>query len=134
MIELDHIGIAVRSIAEAARPYVEGLGLQLAHIQEVPEQGVRVGFLPLGHTELELLEPLDSQSALNQTLDKRGEGVHHVCIRVADIRATMQRMKESGAQLLSAEPTLGAGGRLVCFVHPRSMHGVLLELCQAAAE
>lgn len=130
MSRIDHIGIAVRCIEEAARLYAQGLGLALERVEEVPEQGVRVGFLPVGESEIELLEPLGSQSTVAQFLEKRGEGLHHLCIEVSDIRAAMARLREGGARLLSEEPAPGAGGSLVAFVHPRSANGVLLELCQ----
>jgi len=130
MSKIDHVGIAVKSIAEAARLYVAGLGLELERIETVSEQGVKVGFLPLGESEIELLEPLSAESAVAQFLEKRGEGLHHLCIEVPDIRAAMARLREQGARLLSEEPSQGAGGSLVAFVHPRSANGVLLELSQ----
>ncbi len=130
MTKINHIGIAVKSIEEAARLYVAALGLELERVESVGGQGVKVGFLPVGESELELLEPLGPESSVAQFLEKRGEGIHHLCIEVEDIEATMARYREQGAQLLSAAPQVGAGGYLVAFVHPRSTHGVLLELCQ----
>ena len=130
MSKIDHVGIAVKSIAEAARLYVASLGLELERIETVSEQGVKVGFLPLGESEIELLEPLSAESTVAQFLEKRGEGLHHLCIEVPDIRAAMARLREQGARLLSEEPSLGAGGSLVAFIHPRSANGVLLELSQ----
>jgi len=133
MSRIDHIGIAVKSIEEAARLYVQGLGLELARVETVSEQGVKVGFLPLGESEIELLEPLEATSTVAQFLEKRGEGLHHICVQVPDIRAAMARLREQGARLLSEELSQGAGGSLVAFVHPRSANGVLLELCQHSA-
>jgi len=133
MSRIDHIGIAVKSIEEAARLYVQGLGLELARVETVSEQGVKVGFLPLGESEIELLEPLEATSTVAQFLEKRGEGLHHICVQVPDIRAAMARLREMGARLLSEEPSQGAGDSLVAFVHPRSANGVLLELCQHSA-
>ena len=133
MSRIDHIGIAVKSIEEAARLYVQGLGLELERVETVSEQGVKVGFLPLGESEIELLEPLDATSTVAQFLEKRGEGLHHICVQVPDIRAAMARLREMGARLLSEEPSQGAGDSLVAFVHPRSANGVLLELCQHSA-
>jgi methylmalonyl-CoA epimerase len=130
MSKIDHVGIAVKSIAEAARLYVAGLGLELERIETVSEQGVKVGFLPLGESEIELLEPLSAESTVAQFLEKRGEGLHHLCIEVPDIRAAMAHLREQGARLLSEEPSSGAGGSLVAFIHPRSANGVLLELSQ----
>lgn len=133
MSSIHHIGIAVQNIAEAAKLYTEGLGLALQHIEEVKEQGVKVGFLPLGESEIELLEPLGEDSPIARFLEKRGEGIHHICVQVPDIRQAMARLRASGARLLSDEPQPGAGGNLVVFVHPKSAHGVLLELSQEMA-
>lgn len=130
-IELDHIGIAVRSIAEGVSIY-EKLGLELSGTEDVPGQGVRVGFLPLGGTRLELLEPLGDDSPVARHLDRRGPGLHHVSLRVSDIRAAMARLAAAGYRLLSDEPQPGAHGSLVCFLHPKDSGGVLLELSQPA--
>ena len=129
---LDHIGIAVRSLLEGRRFY-EALGLEVAGEEEVPEQGVRVAFLDVGDASLELLEPTSSASPIARHLDRRGPGLHHICLRVADIRKTMASLRERGYELLSDEPQSGAHGCLVVFVHPRSTGGVLLELSQPAA-
>ena len=128
MTKIDHIGVAVKSIEDAARLYTEVLGLALDHVETIAEQGVKVGFLHLGETDLELLEPIDEECAVARFLEKRGEGLHHVCIEVEDIAAAMARLREQGARLLGEEPVRGAGGYLVAFVHPRSANGVLLEL------
>ena len=131
--QLDHIGIAVRSIAEARR-FWEALGLRLEGEEEVAGQGVRVGFLPLGATRLELLEPTSPESPIVRHLERRGPGLHHLCVGVADIRAAMARLAGAGYELLSDEPQPGAHGCQVCFIHPRSAGGVLIELSQAPAE
>jgi len=130
MTKLDHIGIAVEDIEAAAQLYVAGLGLELEHVQTVEAQGVKVGFLPLGDTELEFLEPLNESSPIARSLAKRGAGLHHICIEVPDIREAMDNLRTEGARLLNEEPVAGAGGCLVCFVHPKSANGVLLELSQ----
>ena len=127
---LDHIGIAVKSIAESRRPY-EALGLDVEGEEEVPGQGVRVAFLPVGDGRLELLEPTTPDSPIAHHLEKRGPGLHHICLRVKDIRRAMADLRERGFELLSEEPQPGAHGCLVAFVHPRSTGGVLLELSQA---
>ncbi|MBM3188150.1 MAG: methylmalonyl-CoA epimerase [Chloroflexi bacterium] len=134
MTQIDHIGIAVKSIEEAARLYTEGLALSLEKTETVEAQGVRVGFLPLGESEIELLEPLSDDGPVAKFLQSRGEGIHHICIRVSDIRAAMAALRQAGARLLSEEPQPGAGGCLVVFVHPRSANGVLLELSQAPGD
>lgn len=130
---LDHIGIAVRSLAEGAELY-RAIGLEVAGVEEVREQGVRVAFLALGAATIELLEPLDESSPIARHLATRGPGLHHLCFGVPDIRATMERLSDRGYELLSSEPQPGAHGCLVCFVHPRSAHGVLIELSQPARE
>jgi methylmalonyl-CoA epimerase len=130
MTRIDHIGIAVRSIADAARLYGEGLGLACTHVETVEAQGVKVGFIPVGETEIELLEPLGPESPVARFLDKRGEGIHHICLEVEDIGAAMEQLKAQGLRLLSDAPQPGAGGALVAFVHPASANGVLLELAQ----
>ena len=126
---LDHVGIAVPSIAEAARVY-QALGFELAGEEEVADQGVKVGFLPAGGTRLELLEPTGPESPIARHLDRRGPGLHHLCFSVPDIRAAMTALASQGYELLSQEPQPGAHGCLVCFVHPRSAGGVLIELSQ----
>ncbi len=129
MTRLDHIGIAVESIA-AGRALYEALGLEVEGVEEVPEQGVRVAFLPTGDSRLELLEPTAPGSPIARHLERRGPGLHHICLRVPDIRAAMDRLSEAGYALLSEEPQPGAEGCLVCFVHPKSTGGVLLELAE----
>jgi methylmalonyl-CoA epimerase len=131
MRKLDHVGIAVRSIEERLHVY-RALGLEVSAIEEVPGQKVRVAFLPLEGTRLELIEPTEASSPISGFLERHGEGIHHLCLRVADLRAAMARLREQGMKLLSEEPVAGADGALICFVHPRSTGGVLLELSQPA--
>jgi methylmalonyl-CoA/ethylmalonyl-CoA epimerase len=130
---LDHIGIAVESIDDGLDIY-EALGLEAEAVEVVPEQGVRVAFLPVGDSRLELLEPTGPDSPIARHLERRGPGLHHICLRVPDIRAAMENLSRQGRTLLSEEPQPGANGCLVCFVHPKSTGGVLLELSQPAAE
>lgn len=129
-MQLDHIGIATRQISESLALWGDSLGLLVEFTEEVPEQGVRVAMLPIGETRVELLEPLSEQSPVGRFLDKRGPGIHHIAIRVADLRATLGKLKENGARLIDEVPRVGAGGCLVAFVHPSSAGGVLLELVQ----
>ena len=129
---LDHIGIAVESIDDGLDIY-EALGLEVEAIEVVPEQGVRVALLPVGDSRLELLEPTGPDSPIARHLERRGPGLHHICLRVPDIRAAMENLSRQGRTLLSEEPQPGANGCLVCFVHPKSTGGVLLELSQPAA-
>jgi methylmalonyl-CoA/ethylmalonyl-CoA epimerase len=129
---LDHIGIAVESIAEGRRLY-EALGLAVEGEENVAGQGVRVAFLPVGDGRLELLEPTTPDSPIARHLEKRGPGLHHICLKVADIHRSMADLRDRGYQFLSEDPQPGAHGCLVAFVHPRSTGGVLLELSQAAS-
>jgi len=134
MIErIGHIGIAVRSIAEARGLY-ESLGLVVEAIEEVPHEGVRVAMLACGESHIELLEPLSEDSPIAKFLEKRGPGIHHLCLASSDVRADDARLREGGYQVLRPEPTRGAGGCWVQFVHPRSTGGVLLELSEESGE
>lgn len=127
--KVDHIGIAVRSIDEAMTFY-GALGLEIERIEEVPAEEVRVAFIACGETHLELLEPTSDTSPVAKFLDKRGPGIHHICLGTNDIQADDARLRDAGVNVLRPEPTVGAGGCLVQFVHPKSTGGVLLELSQ----
>lgn len=128
--KIDHLGIAVASIAEGRKVY-EAMGLRVEHIEEVPDEGVRVAFIPCGETNIELLEPTSPDSPVAKFLEKRGPGIHHVCMASDDLKADDARLREEGYQVLRPEPTRGAGGCWVQFVHPKSTGGVLLELSQS---
>ena len=130
---LDHIGIAVRSLDERRNVY-EALGLELSGEETVAEQKVRVAFLPVEGSRIELLEPTAPDSPIAGFLAKRGEGLHHLCFQVDDIVATMASLRAQGLALLSAEPQTGAHGARVCFIHPKSTGGVLIELWEDAKE
>ena len=129
-MKIEHIGIATRALDEALGFWRDALGLQLTHTEVVEEQGVRVAMLPVGEPRIELLEPTGSDSPVAKFLAKRGAGIHHIAVRVDDIRATLARLKESGVRLIDESPRVGAGGCLVAFVHPSSANGVLLELVE----
>jgi len=126
IIGLDHLGIAVRSLEQAVKLY-EALGLvpEIAH--EVPSEKVKVAFLPVGGSRLELLEPTDPDSVIARFLDRRS-GVHHVCLLVEDLEQALTEMKARGVRLVDEVPRVGAGGCRVAFVHPDSAAGLLLEL------
>ena len=128
---INHIGIAVRSLEERLTLY-RALGLEVSGEEEVPSQKVKVAMLPVRGTQIELLEPTAPDSPIAVAIEKRGEGLHHICFEVEDIRATMGQLEAAGFQLLSDEPRPGAHGSQVCFLHPRSGGGVLIELCQPA--
>jgi LAO/AO transport system kinase len=126
---IDHLGIAVRSLDAALKFYRDQLGLDVSMRETVEQEKVNVAMLPLGEPRIELLEPTEPDSVIAKFLDKRGEGLHHVALRVPDLNAAMERLRTSGARLLN-EPRKGAGGHLYVFVHPASTGGVLLELIQ----
>jgi methylmalonyl-CoA/ethylmalonyl-CoA epimerase len=128
---IDHVGIAVTSIEEARKIY-EALGLAVEAVEEVPQEGVRVALIPCGESRIELLEPTREDSPIARFLERRGPGLHHLCLATDDIRADDQRLRDSGHQVLRPEPTRGAGGCWVQFVHLKSAGGVLLELSEEA--
>jgi len=128
---VNHIGIAVRSLDERRKVY-EALGLEVGGEEIVASQKVRVAFLPVEGTRIELLEPTAPDSPIAGFIDKRGEGLHHLSFQVPDIVATMESLRKKGFTLLSSEPQPGAHGARVCFVHPRSTGGVLIELWEGA--
>jgi methylmalonyl-CoA/ethylmalonyl-CoA epimerase len=134
MIEgVDHIGIAVRSIDEAKKTW-EALGLTVEAVEEVPQEKVRVALIPCGASRIELLEPTAEDSPIARFLDKRGPGIHHLCLATDDVHGADERLRQAGYRVLRPEPTRGAGGCWVQFVHPKSTGGVLLELSQEAAD
>ena len=128
---LDHIGIAVRDLDAALAFYRDGLGLVVEAPEDVTSQRVRAQFIPVGQSNLELLEATSSDSAIAKYIDKRGPGLHHITLRVDDISAALAQLKARGARLVDEQPRPGAEGALVAFVHPSSAHGVLVELKQA---
>ena len=128
MKRLDHIGIAVRNL-DAAVETLGGLGLACTHRETVEGEDVRTAFFPVGDTHLELLESLTPEGPVGRFLEKRGEGVHHLCFEVEDLEAALARCREQGLTPLG-EPRQGAHGKRVIFLHPRDTHGVLIELCQ----
>jgi methylmalonyl-CoA epimerase len=127
---IDHIGIAVSDLGAALRFYRDALGLEIDPPEEVASQRVRAHFIPLGDCALELLEATAPDSPIAKYIDKRGPGIHHVTLRVDDIRAALAQLKGKGVRLIDETPRPGAHGSLVAFVHPSSAHGVLLELKQ----
>jgi methylmalonyl-CoA epimerase len=125
---LDHIGIAVKSL-DAAKIY-EALGLTIEHIEAVETQGVRTAFLAAGDAMIELLEPSGPQSTIAKFIEKRGEGIHHICFRVDDIEAQLARLQQQGYRLINESPVPGAHGCRVAFLHPAAGNGVLIELSE----
>jgi len=129
---IDHLGIAVKSLAQAKKFY-ETLGLEITDEEVVEGEKVKVAMIPLGDSRIELLEPTGPDSTVAKFLEKRGEGLHHVALHVPDLSHAVEELKGSGARLISDEIKVGAGGHLYVFVHPSSTGGVLLELVQEAA-
>ncbi len=129
MFSIDHLGIAVRSLA-AAKGIYEKLGLTISAEEVVESEQVRLVMVPVGETRLELLEPLSENSPIARFIAKRGEGLHHVSLRVPDLAAAVERLKKDGVRLISEETKIGAGGHRFVFVHPSSAGGVLLELVE----
>jgi methylmalonyl-CoA/ethylmalonyl-CoA epimerase len=127
--KLDHIGIAVEDIEKAVQAY-EQLGFTTEAIEEVPDFGVKVAFLPMKSGSVELVQPITGDSAVAKYLEKKGQGIHHICFEVADIRAELARLEAAGVKLVDKEPRQGAHGTLVAFLHPKSTGGVLIELAQ----
>ncbi|MFA1641813.1 methylmalonyl-CoA epimerase [Chryseomicrobium imtechense] len=134
MKKVDHIGIAVHSIDEALPYYIETLGLPLLRVEEVQSEQVKVAFLDAGNLKLELLEPLSESSAIHGFLEKKGPGMHHIAFGVESIQARLNDLKDNGVRLIQEQPKVGAGGALVAFIHPKSSHGVLYELCEKQSE
>jgi len=129
---LDHIGIAVRSLASAK--IYEDLGLTIEHVETVETQRVKTAFLSVGDSNLELLEPTSPDSPIAKFIEKRGEGIHHICLRVDDIEAHLERLKAAGYRLINEAPVPGAHDCRVAFLHPSAGNGVLIELSEKNAE
>ena len=129
-MKIDHIGIAVRSLAEAAKVYEDVVGLRVSGYDEVEDQHVRVAMLPVGDSRIELLEPTDAQSPIEKFMAKRGEGLHHIALSVDNIEEALARFKAAGARLIDDVPRPGAHNTRIAFIHPSTTHGVLLELVE----
>ena len=127
---IDHIGIAVKSIDEALKFWQDTMGIKCHGVEEVAEQKVRTAFLPVDDTEFELLEGTAEDSPVTKFIEKKGEGIQHIAIRVDNIEEALKELKEKGVRLIDETPRYGAGGAKIAFVHPKASGGVLLELCQ----
>ncbi|HXE98151.1 MAG TPA: methylmalonyl-CoA epimerase [Dongiaceae bacterium] len=128
--KINHIGIAVQSIDAVIPFYRDQLGMKSIGQEDVPEQKVRVAMLCVGESKIELLEPLSSDSPVAKFLEKNGQGIHHVAYEVEDIKAAIAKLAAEGCRMIDESPRNGAHGALIAFVHPKSSHGVLTELCQ----
>ena len=129
-MKISHLGIATKGIDEALKFWEDALGLENVHTETVEDQKVRVAMLPIGEMNIELLEPTSADSPIAKFLEKRGGGIHHIAVEVANIEKSLAKLKASGARLIDENPRIGAEGCLVAFVHPASSGGVLLELTQ----
>jgi len=127
---VDHIGIAVKSIEEAKKLYVDILGIAATGEETVEEQNVKVCFIPCGDTEIELLESTTSEGQVAKFIEAKGEGIHHLALQVDDLEAAIAEMKARGMRMIDDKPRYGAGRAKIAFVHPEVTHGVLLELSQ----
>jgi len=128
--KVDHIGIAVSNLEESLKLYTEVLGLKLHGTETVEEQKVKVAFLPLGDTEIELLESTAPDGPIAKFIETKGQGIQHIAYRVKDIEKALAEMKAKGIRLIDETPRYGAGGAKIAFLHPKSTNGVLIELCQ----
>ncbi|MEM4473206.1 MAG: methylmalonyl-CoA epimerase [Archaeoglobaceae archaeon] len=128
-MKIDHIGIAVKNLEEAIKTF-ESLGFKVKNIEEVKEQKVKVAMLPIGESKIELLEATAEDSVIAKFISSRGEGVHHIAINVENIERSLEIAKNSGIKLIDERPRIGAGGKKVAFLHPKSTHGVLLEFVE----
>ncbi len=125
---INHIAIVVDEIEDALRFWRDALGLKVARVEDVPDQDSVVAFLPVGNMEIELVEPASDESGIARYLNKRGPGIHHICLEVDDIKASLESLKASGVHLINSEPVIGTSGKMFAFIHPESTHGVLIEL------
>lgn len=131
---IDHIAVVVRDLDKALSFYRDALGLEVIERREVLEEQVEVALLSLGDVSIELVQPVSAGSGVARFLEKRGEGVHHVCLTVDDIVAAMEQLRNGGASLITEKPRVGTDGRRYAFIHPKSGHGVLIELYERAED
>lgn len=129
-MKLDHIGIAVKNIEDKLKIWQDLLGLKLQMIEEVPQQKVKIAVLNIGDAKIELLEPMENESPVAKFIDKRGEGIHHLCFEVEDIERALSKIKKNGIKLIDEVPRKGASAEKIAFIHPKDMGGVLIELCE----
>ena len=130
MLKVEHIGIAVKNLAQSNDLFAQLLGKAHYKVETVESEKVSTSFFQVGDSKIELLEATDPASPIARFIDKRGEGIHHLAFEVEDIEAEMKRLEAEGFRLLNEKPKRGADNKLVCFVHPKSANGVLVELCQ----
>jgi methylmalonyl-CoA/ethylmalonyl-CoA epimerase len=130
MLKVEHIGIAVRTLADSVPLFEKLLNSQCYKTEMVESEKVMTAFFQKGETKIELLESTDSNGVISKFIEKKGEGLHHIAFEVADIEAEMKRLRKEGFVLLNDKPKVGADNKLICFLHPKNTNGVLIELCQ----
>ncbi|MDD2446920.1 MAG: methylmalonyl-CoA epimerase [Tissierellia bacterium] len=128
--KIDHLGIAVKDLDEALKFYEDVLGIKCVETEVVEDQKVKTAFLPIGDTEIELLESTSEDGPIARHIEKRGEGIQHIAFKVDDIEKALEELKSKGIRLIDEKPRKGAGGAMIAFLHPKSTHGVLIEICQ----
>lgn len=128
--KIDHIGIAVRNLETSVEFYEQMFGIKCTGREVVEEQKVKVAFLPVGDSEIELLESTDDEGPIAKFIEKKGEGIQHIAFRVDDIEKTLEELKEKGVRLIDEKPRYGAGGAKIAFLHPKSTNGVLIEISE----
>ena len=128
VLRIDHIAVLVDDLESPLKFWQEALGLELTHIQDVPAELAQIAFFPTGGSEIELVRPTTLDSGLGRYLEKRGPGMHHICLEVDDIDGMLAQLKEKGVQLINEEPKVNADGRKYAFIHPKSANGVMVEL------
>lgn len=128
--KVEHIGIAVKNMESANALFAKLFGKSNYKLEKVESEGVSTSFFMLGETKIELLEATAENSSISKFIEKKGEGIHHIAFDVEDIKVEMERLKKEGFELINAEPKDGADNKLICFLHPKSTNGVLIELCQ----
>ncbi len=126
--KINHIAVAVSDVENALNFWRDALGLELAELRDVPAESAQIAFLPVGGTEIELVRPITDDSGLAKYIEKRGQGMHHLCLETDDIEGMMAQLKEKGVQLINESPRTGADGKKYAFIHPKSTGGVLVEL------
>jgi methylmalonyl-CoA/ethylmalonyl-CoA epimerase len=132
--QINHVAIVVENIDSALRFWRDGLGMKVNHVEDLEEQNVVVAFLPAGEAEIELVKPTDEEAGVARFMKKHGPGIHHICFEVDDIVTYLDHLNDMGVRLINEEPVIGAGGKLVAFIHPESTHGVLIELYESTKQ
>jgi len=126
--KIDHVALVVHNIKEALEFWQDSLGLELEQISDIPREKSAIAFLPVGDSEIELVQPLSDDSGVAKYLEKRGPGMHHICLEVDDVAGILEQLKAKGIQLIHAEPVIAESGKKYAFIHPKSAFGVLVEL------